>query len=560
MAGLKKSAKKDATSPNMVLVIFLILFILTNIGVGVFAYYGYDGQEKLRNDVKAAQASEKTAKEALQGPQYIEYLARLAIGQEPTPEDKERFGLISGNLENLGAAKTVPNVFYEQTTRELGWNAAEVKFNDNYPSLLKKAQDAEKAARAEVEKMRKEHEEYKTNYTKLQAKYDEDMKDLREKIKQANIDILKAAQDTNKQFPKIQDALVKSEDARKKQDEEHIKELEARDGQIQRLQQDKEDLKRKLDDRALGVAQAPAAGGGDLHALMLDISRGVPLWDKALGKILRVDTSNMLVYIDIGSRQGLKPDVSFNVFAAGPGGKADRQLKGTVEVVRIINDSTAAARITSLYNDKGESIPLTTELGRLRAVREVDSTLREGDLLFNTFFGAHVFIAGNVNFSGYASDSPSAQNLQLNEFIAQLRKMNVVVDGYINLLNGQPEGAVTAKTRLLIRGDMAPINRTQDEVDRFNAIKETYQAVKKQAMDQGMFIISAENFATVSGMRPATIQTGARDITGGFRPGLPFTGGQAIRRFDPVIEGPGGGAAPAPMPEPKKDEEKKDEK
>ena len=60
MAGLKKSSKKDANNPNMVLVIFLILFILTNIGVGVFAYYGYDGQEKLRAEAKAAKEERRS--------------------------------------------------------------------------------------------------------------------------------------------------------------------------------------------------------------------------------------------------------------------------------------------------------------------------------------------------------------------------------------------------------------------------------------------------------------------------------------------------------------------
>ena len=49
MAGLKKPAKKPGTgNPNTVLVVFLVLFILTSIGLGVWGYYGYAEQDGLK--------------------------------------------------------------------------------------------------------------------------------------------------------------------------------------------------------------------------------------------------------------------------------------------------------------------------------------------------------------------------------------------------------------------------------------------------------------------------------------------------------------------------------
>src|SRR5438876_9494989 len=49
MAGLKKPTKKrDANNPNTVLVVFLVFFVLLSIGLGIWGYYGYAGQEKLR--------------------------------------------------------------------------------------------------------------------------------------------------------------------------------------------------------------------------------------------------------------------------------------------------------------------------------------------------------------------------------------------------------------------------------------------------------------------------------------------------------------------------------
>src|SRR6516225_1095431 len=60
MAGLKKQKKEKSTSPNVVLVIFLVFFFLLSIGLGIWGYYGYAGQEDLRR----AKQNEFTAKNA----------------------------------------------------------------------------------------------------------------------------------------------------------------------------------------------------------------------------------------------------------------------------------------------------------------------------------------------------------------------------------------------------------------------------------------------------------------------------------------------------------------
>src|SRR6185369_6890495 len=126
------------------------------------------------------------------------------------------------------------------------------------------------------------------------------------------------------------------------------------------------------------------------------------------------------------------------------------------------------------------------------------------------------------------------------------------VDGYINLLNGQVEGAITPRTRLLIRGDIAKLNSTADESERHKKIVETYQVAKKQAIDQGMFIISAENFAAVTGYRAPQAQNGGVS----FRPSLPWTGGVAVQRFDRTVEGGIGTGDAPPALDPNKQSEK----
>lgn len=551
MAGLKKG-KKDGSGSSMVLIIFLIFFVLTSIGLGVFAYYGYEGQEELRQKARTAEAKEKAIREGRDQDALTSYMGRLALGFELTPDDKTQFNVLWNNFiaspDKFPEMKPVIDAMHAQSTADLkSWNANEVKYETSYRVEIAKAIEDTKKSKAMLDATQKEFNDFKGNYDQLLAKYEKDVQDMLDRIAKGNQDALAAALKTNTKFPEIQKALMDRETDIKTKDEEHIKELEDRDGRIARLNQQIADLEKKLNDRSLGaVAAQPGSGATDLHALMLDISRGIPLWDRPLGKIQRVDPTNLQVYIDIGKKAGVRPDITFNVFTAGPGGKADRQLKGTIEVTRVLNDTTSVARITSLYTPEGESIPLTTQGARSRAIREADNLLREGDLLFNMFFDMHVFVAGNVNFTGYNSDSPAGQALQLQEFLNQLRKQNVVVDGYINLLNGQVEGTITPKTRVLIRGEISQINRTEEETNRYKILVETYQILKRQAVDQGMFIISAENFAAVTGYRPAAMQTSGDNSA--FRASLPWVGNSTIQRFDRVVEGQLGAGALAPMP------------
>lgn len=560
MAGLKKSSKKDSSNPNMVLVIALILFILVSIGLGVFAYYGYEGQEALRGKARAAAKEAETFKEQRNAYALLGLESLLAEGRELNPDQKSLYLSAKNELtatpDKFDVVKQplLNAVFAEHAEKLRGYNANEAKYGSDYQTEIKNALAEAKKSRTQLESLKKEYDDFKGNYEIQQTKYEKDMKDLLDRIQKGNQDALDAALKTNSKFPELQKALMDRNDEIKKKNDEHIDEIAKEQAIRAAMKREMDSLQKTLNDRATGIAAGPQGGGGDVHALMLDISRGMPLWDRPLGKILRVDASNLLVTIDMGTKAGVKPDVTFNVFTAGPGGRADRQLKGTIEVVRVMNETTSTCRITSLYDDQGNSISLQGESVRARAIRASDDILREGDLLFNTFFDIHVFIAGGVNFTGYASDSPPAQNLQLQEFIQQLRKQGVAVDGYINLLNGQVEGAITPRTRLLIRGDIAKLNNTEGESERHKKIVETYQGAKRQAIDQGMFIISAENFAAVTGYRSPQAHNGG--AVASFRPSLPWTGGVAVQRFDRVVEGAiGTGEAPPPV-DPNKQNEK----
>jgi hypothetical protein len=276
------------------------------------------------------------------------------------------------------------------------------------------------------------------------------------------------------------------------------------------------------------------------HALLLDVSMGRPLWDDPVGVITAVDAKAREVTINLGSAKGLRPDQTFNIFAPSKylSTRAEKMLKGTVEVTRVLGPNTSVARVTAQFDP--------------------DFPLHEGDLLFNLFWGTRVAVSGYVDITQNSSDSPTEQMRQLNDFMYMLARQGIIIDAYLDLTDGETKGAITQDTRFLIQGDSLRIDAKDLEAkepraERAVAVNNGILRMRKEAVERGMFVISARNFATVIGYHPP----GAKDLTA-FRPRLPIAGSVA-----PAVSGIGG--APArpdapPMPEEKKEKEKADMK
>src|SRR5439155_10680214 len=58
------------------------------------------------------------------------------------------------------------------------------------------------------------------------------------------------------------------------------------------------------------------------HALVLDLSKGKPLWDLPRAKITKVDIAAQRVLIDRGTKDGVKTGLTFTVFSASAAGRA----------------------------------------------------------------------------------------------------------------------------------------------------------------------------------------------------------------------------------------------
>lgn len=544
MAGLKKTPAEKSTSPNVVLVIFLVFFVLASIGLGIWGYYGYAGQDDLQTKKRTAEATAKSEKLAKEYYSMLYRHLRGAVGDKLDKSEEEQMRadlnqFIDGDGGKFKEEKTLDAdrrlIKTLQDPQLLGATDDQRDYRTDFPKELKAAREKVKDADAKADAA-----------TKKETRYDAYLKTHREKQDTLIADANKRIADDNaKQTVIVQQ---KSDESKKfiASNAELIEQLTAKDKE---LNEEKEDSKKqvKLLERRIralederkdllagggGPAGAPVMArpsGGDFP-LLLDISPGKPLWDSPLGKIRTVDLELRQVTINLGAAHGMKPEVTFNVFGAGSNGRAEGQLKGTIEVVKV-EASSSLCRITSLYDAEGREILLNLRT-RNRLQRETEYAIRDGDLLYNLFWGTRVAVVGYVSVTGKPSDNPAEQVRQMKDFIQLLKRNGMEVDAYVDLQDGLVRGKISSKTRYLIRGDdlrsSAKPGKVDDDkekdgaLDRNDLVNKATSMLQNHAKERGLLMISSENFATVIGYRKARSATVAE--AGAFRPGLPFAG------------------------------------
>ncbi|MCI0637910.1 MAG: hypothetical protein L0Y70_02475 [Gemmataceae bacterium] len=556
MAGLKKPVKKrDDSKPGTVLVIFLVFFILLSIGVGVWGYYGYAGQEELRKKASSDAAVAKAAKNLERYWRYIASDLRVSQGYTLEADDLASFNdnrkefFADAEWSKEPSRESVKKIIEENAKNLGGFVDNDKRYAKNYRDENARLGKDLKDTQALLATAVGERDAAEKKFQLLSTKQDNYWKTALLNIKKDGEAAVKANSDRTaemqKQFELNQQLEEKIKELNEKSEEDDRK----FNLTIKRLQKELSKFEEQRGDVVAG-AVAPKAGGDGIHALLLDISQGKPLWDSPLGRISRVDLLERQVYISLGASHGVKPELTFNVFGVGPNGRADKNLKGTIEVIRVIDANTSLARITSIYDKEGNEIAFgDATLGRIS--REAENPMKEGDLLFNMFWGARVAIGGYVPFGGALSKSPAEQMRQQANLMNFLQRQGMIVDAYLDLIDGQVKGdGMTSRTRYLIRGleqklekmNGGDAKKEKEEGDKEVAKKEeqpkngaamspeerlklldaAFAGMRKEAVDKGVFIISAENFFSVIGYRPPRSALTAE--VSGYRPTALFAG------------------------------------
>ena len=565
MAGLKKKKKEKSGSPNIVLVIFLVLFILSNITLGVLFYYSLEEKEDFRKKRFAAESATKAEKEitAFYRLQFREL--RTALGDQIEQEliDEMKVDRELAKKSNPPAKdKASATALTEKLSESLGGPPTDTGFGQNYPTLHKAVEKRAVEAEGKIARAIQDLELKKKELADI-AKNTKDIYDgALERIDKGNAASLAEAKKRSAEFAALSDALRKAnEELNEKKDEllrireEHENALKLRDRELVVLKAQNKEL-----EGLGGKGAANQATRNDAVPLMLDLNLGRALWDNPVGKVTRVDLNVRQVVINIGSHHGAKPELTFNVFGAGPNGRAEKWLKGSLEIVKILGPDSSLARITSLFDAEGLEISLGLQT-RGRILRETEAPLREGDLLYNMFWGSHVAIAGIITLDDTISTNPADQTRSVLNMVSLLERQGMTVDAYVDLTDGQIRGKITNKTRYLILGDNPGAKKEpkdgekempkemKEDPDKKDPDKKDDEPVKKNADDKddnrgaggrleliaigmkklhndatqkGVLQISSENFLNVIGYRRA--RNANTQEKSNYRPFLPYAG------------------------------------
>lgn len=349
-----------------------------------------------------------------------------------------------------------------------------------------------------------------TPFSEVQAQYEKDksqfMGTLEEEaqsyrnvldyIYTENTKIAQQENEAKKQVKQLQQDLVALKDewtkqfeAQKAEADKAKRDLASREAefktQVERLEQFRKTLVATLAREQKGSEEKVAAANADRDKAIEDLrdsdrSRatllaerrtGDPTSEVADGTITYVNQANQTAWINLGEADELRRQVTFSVFDSGlsDAGKADR--KGSLEVVRVLGDHLAEAKITS--DESGN--PLLPGDRIYSQVWQPGKSLR---------FGLTGFI--DLDDDG-VSDLQRAKDL----IAVNGGKVDVSLEE-----DGSIDGEMTVQTRYLVLGE-APDTPSKA------SYREGFQTMSKKAANLGVETITLPEFLDRMGYRPA---------------------------------------------------------
>jgi hypothetical protein len=456
------------------LVITLVFFILATIGLGVATYFGFADQAEKEKLAKDANDKKKLIEEDRDWYKFQAQIYRSYMGEtqniNPGDLNTRREQYMTDRLGTKATDKQdVDKVIKEKLDKELGWNAKENRPERTFQDLLatkEKEKDAlltkisglEKA-KEQAQKQAKEQEELakeaqKNLDTKLaeQAKKNTDdlsgdrktIDDLRNEIARLGTEI----ENLKKKGVADQQALVKQ-----------IKEKDQRMAKMKEL----------LDARNAELAQVQVK------------SKEAPPSMRTDWRIVYMDPRGTNPYINLGSVDKVKPQLTFSIHGVTTDGRPISEAKGTLEVVNVIGEHVSQTRITSVKDQNRDPI-------------------LKGDVLYNPSWNPtikkHVALAGVIDLTGDGRDS-------LYEFMRNLERQSIIVDAYLDPKDFQVKGKVTVRTDFLIIGESLEFQITGREKNPefHKKLDKGIRDMKDQANANGVAIKSLSQYLEMIGYR-----------------------------------------------------------
>ena len=309
------------------------------------------------------------------------------------------------------------------------------------------------------------------------------------------------------QVGQLTEALQALENQKEAQIEEYKKQLDAVARELdsatavfqtdrQELEREKQRLVNVVDEQKEAFDQQLAEAQTRIQRLDTDLSKSersrnaalaklegqIPNLEVPDGRVTLVDHTAGKVWIDRGYADDLRPQVTFSIYSAEENDADRAKKKGSVEVVRVLDDHMSEARIT--YE------------------QPIDPILR-GDRLYSQVWHPgekqHFAITGKIDLDGDGR-SDLQQLLDIIEINGGVVDQKMDEDGNVG-------GDMTINTRYLVLGDYP-----SDAID--SDLVRGWQTMTKEADTLGIDKISLRRFLDQMGWQPErksiTLGAGAR--------------------------------------------------
>jgi type II secretory pathway pseudopilin PulG len=302
------------------------------------------------------------------------------------------------------------------------------------------------------------------------------------------------------------------------------------DEQYATINAEKEEIKKDLQEKLAEIDKIKeqmqsVKADSDVQAAKFERSiaklrEGLPEVDQfaqpADGRLTWVNQKHRNVWINLGSADGLRPQVTFSVSAEGLGDAEAAEKKGSIEVVRIIGPHMAEARISE---------------------DEATNPLIPGDRIYSQVwdrgrrvgFGIAGFI--DINKDG-RSDMEQLQSI----IVASNGRVDASPDK-----EGKKQGEMKVDTRYLVLGEFPNDPRYVDYRTSWNELDEEAEAlgVQKIALEEFLKLMGwqsdsrtvalavgtrAEDFPPTTTLEPETPDDKTRTDSNLFKPRLPVGG------------------------------------
>lgn len=479
-------AKAGRGESKQGLIISLVFSVIINITLGVLTYMAFADQKKLEDDAKKANDEAKLAKADREWYKFQALGLRaytgtgLGLGVALTGDEEKDLAVLYGqwkggqlgkDAKDAGAVQTLFGKFEGDAL--LGWDPATNKPRNTMLGQAQKLTETQKTDQNRFAQADAATKEMIARLDSQRRNLEKDVADRQKAYEALQAENRKIQADKSKEYI---GALTQIEQLQKESDELNKKKADAQADTEKLIKSQDQKIKEQDEKYKHLEQQIPAK---DWLAL-----------DRPKGKIVSLDRTGGFAYINLGTNDNVKPQLTFSVFAKDISGKAKGERKAAVEVVNVISAHLSMAKITDITDAKAD--PVLT-----------------GDLLFNPSWSAsvkeHIAIAGLIDLKGDGSDSSA-------EFIRDLEKQNIAVDAYLDLKTMTVKGKMSFKTNYLVLGDMPEIDRSlqlsgQDpRTERKTEVINKLSAMQDEATKLGVAVIPARRFMALIGYRmPKTV-------------------------------------------------------